>query len=169
MAEVLAGRVAQLATTAEDKSLPAPRIHALPSPMPSNATTTSSATSLMTAAWLVAGQPAVDQGSDDHGQRGGGKPGSGHAHRREICADLRLCNSLRTAGLRRIRGGAGNNGPVSTARVSSFLNCPGGAVTRGWSLAWPERVVGVAGSLVNFAALVSLGLPGVPGPLQLRG
>jgi len=39
----------------------------------------------------------------------------------------------------------------------------------GVSLAWPERVVGVAGSLVNFAAPVSLGLPGVLGPLQLRG
>ena len=27
--------------------------------------------------------------------------------------------------------GAGNNGPVSTAKASSFLNCPGGAVARG--------------------------------------
>ena len=27
--------------------------------------------------------------------------------------------------------GAGNNGPVSTATASSFLNCPGGAVARG--------------------------------------
>src|ERR1019366_9686407 len=66
-------------------------------------------------------------------------------------------------------GGAGNNGPVSTARASSFLNCPGGAVARGWSLAWPERVAGVAGPLADLAALVSLGLPGVPGPLQVRG
>jgi hypothetical protein len=51
--------------------------------------------------------------------------------------------------------------------ASSFLNCPGGAVARGWSLAWPGcrcgRVVG------QFTALVSLGLPGVPGRLQLRG
>src|ERR1039457_2055563 len=50
---------------------------------------------------------------------------------------------------------AGNNGPVSTARASSFLKCPGGAVARGWSLAWPERVVGVAGPLADLAALVS--------------
>ncbi len=64
--------------------------------------------------------------------------------------------------------GAGNNGPVSTAKASSFLNCPGGAVARG-ALAWPERVVGVAGPLADLASLVSLGLPGVPGPLQLRG
>jgi hypothetical protein len=65
---------------------------------------------------------------------------------------------------------AGNDGPVSTAKASSFLNCPGvRGGTGGWSLAWPERVVGVAGPLVNLAALVSLGLPGVPGPLQLQG
>src|SRR5260370_41757494 len=58
--------------------------------------------------------------------------------------------------------GAGNNGPVSTATASSFLNA-------GERSAWPERVVGVAGPLADLAALVSLGLPGVPGPLQLRG
>src|SRR5208282_6759918 len=61
--------------------------------------------------------------------------------------------------------GAGNNRPMSTATASSFLNAAG----TGWSLAWPERVVGVAGPLADLAALVSLGLPGVPGPLQLRG
>ena len=38
----------------------------------------------------------------------------------------------------------------------------------GWS-AWPERVVGVARPLAGLAALVPLGLPGVPGPLQLQG
>ena len=60
--------------------------------------------------------------------------------------------------------GAGNNRPMSTATASSFLNAAG----TGWSLAWPERVAGVAGPLADLAALVSLGLPGVPGPLQLR-
>ena len=65
--------------------------------------------------------------------------------------------------------GAGNNRAVSTATASSFLNCPGVRGGTGWSLAWPERVVGVAGPLADLAALVSLGLPGVPGPLQLRG
>jgi hypothetical protein len=43
-----------------------------------------------------------------------------------------------------------------------------GSAARGWSSAWPERVVGVAGALADLAALVSLGLPGVPGLLQLR-
>jgi hypothetical protein len=65
--------------------------------------------------------------------------------------------------------GAGNNRPVSTAMASSFLNCPGVRCGTGWSSARPERVVGVAGPLADLAALVSLGLPGVPGPLQLRG
>ena len=65
--------------------------------------------------------------------------------------------------------GAGNNGPVSTATASSFLNGPGVRGGTGWPLAWPERVVGVAGPLADLAALVSLGLPGIPGPLQLRG
>ena len=70
----------------------------------------------------------------------------------------------------------GNNGPVSTARASSFLNCAGGVFPElcwwrggtGWSLAWPERVAGVARPLVHLAAPVSPGLPGVPGPLRLR-
>jgi len=65
--------------------------------------------------------------------------------------------------------GGGNNGPASTAMASSFLNSPGVRCSTGWSLAWPERVVGVAGPLAGLAALVSLGLPCVPGPLQLRG
>ena len=67
------------------------------------------------------------------------------------------------AGLR----GAGNNGPVSTATASSLLNCPGARCDTGWSLAWPERVAGVAGPLAALAALVSPGLPCVPGLLQL--
>src|SRR5580692_8655366 len=64
---------------------------------------------------------------------------------------------------------AGNNGPVSTATASSFLNGPGVRGGTGWPLAFPERVVGVAGPLADLAALVPFGLPGVPGPLQLRG
>jgi hypothetical protein len=66
-------------------------------------------------------------------------------------------------------GGAGRNGPVSTAAASSFLNCPGVRCGTGWSSAWPERVVAVAGPLADLAAPVSPGLPGVPGPLQLPG
>jgi hypothetical protein len=66
-------------------------------------------------------------------------------------------------------GGAGSNGPVSTATASSFLNCPGVRCGTGWSSAWPERVVAVAGPLADLAASVSPGLPGVPGPLQLPG
>jgi hypothetical protein len=59
-----------------------------------------------------------------------------------------------------------NNRPVSTAIASSFLNwC---FLWQEWSLAWPERVVGVAGPLADLAALVSLGLPGIPGSLELR-
>jgi hypothetical protein len=50
--------------------------------------------------------------------------------------------------------------------ASSFLNGPG--VRHGWSLAWPERVAGAAGPLADLVALVSLGPPGVPGPLQAR-
>ena len=38
----------------------------------------------------------------------------------------------------------------------------------GWS-AWPERVAGVPWPLAGLAALVSLGLPGVPGPLPEQG
>jgi bifunctional DNA primase/polymerase-like protein len=63
-------------------------------------------------------------------------------------------------------GGAGNNRAVSTVTASSFLNAAGRL--GGWS-AWPERVVGIARPLAGLAALVSLGLPRVPGPLQLRG
>jgi hypothetical protein len=65
--------------------------------------------------------------------------------------------------------GAGKNGSVSTATASSFLNCPGVRCGTGWSLAWPERVAGAAGPPTDLAAPVSPGLPGVPGPLQLRG
>ena len=54
--------------------------------------------------------------------------------------------------------GAGNNGPVSTATASSFLNCPGVRYGTGWSSAWPERVVAVAGPLADLAASVSPGL-----------
>jgi len=64
-------------------------------------------------------------------------------------------------------GGAGNNGPVSTAVASSFLNGPG-ALRSGRPLARPERVTGVAGPLADLAALVSPSLPGIPGPLQVR-
>ena len=78
---------------------------------------------------------------------------------------MMACIACPGAGLR----GAGNNGPVSTARSSSFLNCPGVRCGTRWSSAWPERVVGIAGPLAELAALVSLGLPGVPGPLQLQG
>lgn len=67
-------------------------------------------------------------------------------------------------------GGAGSNGPVSTATASSFLNCPGvRSCGTGWSSAWPERVVAVEGPLADLAASESPGLPGVPGPLQLPG
>ena len=66
-------------------------------------------------------------------------------------------------------GGAGSNGPVSTATASSFLNCPGVRCGTGWSSAWPERVVAVEGPLADLAASVSPVLPGVPGPLQLPG
>jgi hypothetical protein len=66
-------------------------------------------------------------------------------------------------------GGAGNNGPVSTAAASSLLNGPGVRCGMGWSSAGPERVIGVTGPLADLAALMPLGLPGVPGPLQLRG
>jgi hypothetical protein len=64
--------------------------------------------------------------------------------------------------------GTGNNGSVSTAMASSFLNGPG-ALWHGWSSAWPGRVIGVAGPLADLATQVSLGLPGIPGPLQLQG
>ena len=47
--------------------------------------------------------------------------------------------------------------PVS--RTALVLRCGAG---------WPERVAGAAGPLADLAALVSLGLPGIPGPLQLR-
>jgi len=52
--------------------------------------------------------------------------------------------------------------------ASSFLNGPGVRCGTRWSLA-PERVVGAAGPLADLAALVALGLPGIPGPLQLWG
>jgi hypothetical protein len=65
--------------------------------------------------------------------------------------------------------GAGNNRAMSTATAFSFLNGPGVRCGMGWPSAGPERVVGVAGPLGDLAALVSLGLPGIPGPLQLRG
>ena len=52
--------------------------------------------------------------------------------------------------------GAGNNGAVSTARASSFLNCPGVHGGTGWSLAWPERVAGVAGSIGVFVRVGDL-------------
>jgi len=67
------------------------------------------------------------------------------------------------------RWGTGNNGPVSTATASSFLNGPGVRCGAGWSSAGPKRVIGVAGPLADLAALVPLGLPGVPGSLLLRG
>ena len=91
----------------------------------------------------------------------GGRAGAGG--RRLILAASRAGQPPAAPGAPPNRG-IGNNGPVSTARASSFLNCPGGAVARWWSLAWPERVASVAGPLVNLAAPVSLGLPGVPGP-----
>ena len=47
--------------------------------------------------------------------------------------------------------------PVS--RTALVLRCGAG---------WPERVAGAARPLADLAALVSLGLPGIPGPLQLR-
>jgi len=47
--------------------------------------------------------------------------------------------------------GAGNNAPISTAVASSFLNGPWCALWHGWSLAWPERVAGVAGPLADLA------------------
>jgi len=66
--------------------------------------------------------------------------------------------------------GAGNNGAVSTAMASSFLNCPGGAVARGWSLASPERVAGVAGPVpghVGFAtAFPAITGRCLPGPVR---
>jgi hypothetical protein len=68
-----------------------------------------------------------------------------------------------------LQRGAGNNGPVSAVTACSFLNGPGVRCGMGWSSAWPERVIGVAGPLADLAALIPLGLPGVPGPLQLRG
>src|SRR5260370_23777600 len=44
-------------------------------------------------------------------------------------------------GLARVSGGwgAGNNGPISTAMASSFLNGPGVCCGMGWSSAWPDR------------------------------
>ena len=62
--------------------------------------------------------------------------------------------------------GCGNNRPVSIAIASSFLNwC---FLWQEWSLAWPERVAGVAGPLADLATLLSVGLPGIPGSLELR-
>ena len=60
--------------------------------------------------------------------------------------------------------GAGNNRAVSAATASSFLNA---GTAGGWS-AWPERVVGVGGPLLRLAALVSLGLPGIPARSSCR-
>jgi hypothetical protein len=54
-------------------------------------------------------------------------------------------------------------GPSAPLKRPVSWTAPGDAAAREWSLAWPERVAGVAGSLVNFAVLVSLGLPGVRG------
>src|SRR6266567_2978064 len=53
--------------------------------------------------------------------------------------------------------------------ASSFLNCPGVRSGTGVVVSVAERVAGVAGPLADLAALVPPGLPGVPGPLQLRG
>lgn len=67
----------------------------------------------------------------------------------------------------RYRRGAGNNGVMNRIRPSSFPERPWCALWHGWSLAWPERVVDVAGPLAALAALVSLGPPSIPSPLQL--
>src|SRR6266516_5605504 len=53
--------------------------------------------------------------------------------------------------------------------ASSFLNCPGVRSGTGVAVSVAERVAGVAGPLADLAALVPPDLPGVPGPLQLRG
>jgi hypothetical protein len=64
--------------------------------------------------------------------------------------------------------GADKNHAMNTAIASSFLNGPGVRCGTGWSSAGPERVIGAAGPLADLAALVPLGLPGVPGALQLQ-